>query len=213
MFFMFRTFWIRFIKKASHKRYEAGLSVSYKLDEIDLRIISSLTKDSRKTVTKIAKMARISRPTAIARLERLRKNNVVHISARVNITKLGFKFALVALKTKSAESRRNTLTKLAVCPRVLTLLQTSGTQNYYAILYGENTETLLSVIESFKTFSSMEVVSWNRAKPLLPETFDLKVFLEKRKHAPCGKKCGECSSYQNNECFGCLAVTEYTGPL
>jgi len=188
--------------------------LSYKLDHIDLKIINSLAKDARKTITQIANDAGISRPTAINRLKKLRKNNVVNLGARVNVTKLGFKLGLVALKTIDVETKQKPDANLVVCPRVLLILQTSGNPNYLALLYGENTETLVSVIDCFKCFSGMEVVSWHRSKPPLKvETFDLKVFPEKNELAPCGKKCGDCSSYRNLECLGCPAVNEYKEPF
>ena len=189
-------------------------SLSYKLDKVDLRIIDSLIKDARKTITQIAKDAGISRPTAINRLKKLRESSSVILGARVNVTKLGFKLALVALKTKTVDAREKPEKNLAICPRVLMLIQSSGNPNYLALLYSENTETLLSVIECFKSFAGVDVVSWHRSKPpILPETLDLKVFPTKYELAPCGKKCGECSCYQNLECLGCPAVIEYKGPL
>jgi len=208
-----RAFFKKVIKE-SVRTVGKGLSLSYKLDKVDLRIINALAKDARKTITQIAKNTEISRPTAINRLKKLRKSDVVILGARINVTKLGFKLALVALKNKSVEARQKPDTNLAMCPRVLLLIQTSENPNYLALLYGENTETLVSVIECFKNFSGMEVISWHRSKmPLLPETFALKIFLKKNELAPCGKKCGDCSNYQNMECLGCPAVTEYKGPL
>jgi len=177
---------VRFIKKGSNT-YE-GLSMSYKLDRVDLKIINSLTEDARKTITQIAKDAGISRPTAINRLRKLRESNVICLGARINVTRLGFKLALVALKTKSGESRQKLETNLAVCPRVLLLLETNGNPQYLALLYGENTETLVSAVECFKSFSGMEMVSWRRSKPPLKiETFNLKVFPTKSELAPVEK--------------------------
>jgi len=188
--------------------------LSCELDKVDLRIINSLVKDARRTITEIARDAKISRPTAINRLKNLRESNIVSLGARININQLGFKLALVALKSKNAVAKQKPETNLAICPRVLLLLQTSGNPDYLALLYGENMETLVSVIECFKSFSEISVVSWHRSKPpLLPGTFDLKVFPAKYEIAPCGKKCGDCSFYQNTECLGCPAVTEYKGPL
>lgn len=188
--------------------------MSYKLDEVDLRIINSLAKDARKTVTLIAKEAGISRPTAISRLNKLGKNNVVRLGACVNVLELGFKLALMALMTKSTKARQKLETKLVLCPRVLMLMQTDGNPEYLALIYSENTETLVSVVECVKDISDTEMIWWHRSKlPLLPEAFDLKIFPKKHELAPCGKKCGECSSYQNQECLGCPAVKEYKGPL
>lgn len=191
--------------------------MSYELDEVDFRIIRSLSEDARKTISQIAKEADISRPTAIRRLEKLRKNDVIRLGARVNVKKLGFKLALMVFKTNGSKSTREVETDLAVCPRVLMLMHTSGNPNYFALLYSENMETLVSVIECFKSFAStrgMEIVSWHPSNmSSKSETFDLKFFPMKNELTLCGKKCGDCSSYQNQECLGCPAVTEYKGPL
>jgi DNA-binding Lrp family transcriptional regulator len=185
--------------------------MSYKLDKTDMRIIYSLGEDARNSVTQIAKDADISRPTAIVRLRRLRKNKIINLGAKINITKLGYKMALATLKADNAEAVTG-IENLVICPRVLLLTQAIGDNNYQALLYGENMETLVSVIESYKNSSNLEVVSWNRLKPLLVnEVFGVKVYLTKSEVAPCGKRCSDCPSYQNSECLGCPAVTEYKG--
>jgi len=186
----------------------------YKLDKVDLRIISSLATDARKTVSQIAKETKISRPTTMDRLKRLRESGILDLSAKVNVQRLGFKLAQVALKTRDTETSQKLEKTLANCPRVLCLTPTSGNPHYLALLYSEDTESLVSTIESLRSFSGTEVVSWHRSKPPLKiETFTLRIFLEKTKTASCGKKCGDCSSYQNLECLGCPMVIEYKGPL
>lgn len=182
------------------------------LDEVDFKLISSLARDARSTTTQIAADARISRPTAIKKLRKLTRNKVVSLGARVNLTKLGFKLALITFKTQG--NRKELKTSLFLCPRVLMLIETGGNPHYLALLYGENTETLVSTIECMKSISGMEIVSWHRLKPpILPETFALQVFPTKNEVAPCCKKCAICSNYQNKECLGCPAVTEYKGFL
>ncbi len=186
----------------------------YELDKVDWRIINSLLEDARKTITQIAADAEISRPTAIKRLKRLRKNKVISLGAGVNVAKLGFKFALVTFKAEFAEANQKLEESLVACPRVFMVTETRRNTNFLALLYGENMETLVSVIDNFKSFLGMEIVSWHRSKqPLKVETFNLELFQKKRELAPCGRKCKNCSSYQSLECLGCPAVTEYRGPL
>jgi len=188
--------------------------MSYKLDAVDLKILNSLAKDTRKTVTQIAIEVEISRPTVMKRLKKLTESNVLDLGGKVNVTKLQFKLGQMALKAKSPDAKQQLEKRLVNCPRVLFLMETSGNPHYLALLYGEDTETLVSTVESFKSFSGTEVVSWHRSKPPLKmEAFDLRIFLKKSKLAPCGKRCSDCYSYQNSECLGCPAVTEYKGPL
>jgi DNA-binding Lrp family transcriptional regulator len=184
-----------------------------KFDKIDLRIIKSLSEDCRKPTTQIAKEAGISRPTAIARIKTLTENRIIDFDAKVNIANIGLKMALLTLETDSIEEKQGIVTKLEACPRVLQLIQTIEKPNYIALVGAENAETLFSAIECLKSVLSARMTSWQRVKPIIGETFSLKIFLEKCELTPCGKKCGLCSSYQESECVGCPASKDYRGPL
>lgn len=186
---------------------------SCKIDSVDLRIIKSLSEDCRKSTTQIAKEAGISRPTAIARLRNLAKKHIVDFNAKVNVANMGFKVALVNMQTENVEERQRTVRLLETCPRVLQLVQAIEKPNYSALVCAENAETLLSAINCLSSILTAKITSWQRVKPLIGNTFDLKIFLEKCKLTPCGKKCGLCSSYQESECVGCPATKDYKGPL
>jgi DNA-binding Lrp family transcriptional regulator len=187
--------------------------MSKKFDEIDLRIMKSLSDDCRKSTTQIAKEAGISRPTAIARLKNLVENQLVDFGAKVNVINMGFKMALLNLEADTIEAKREILSKLEACPRVLQLIQTIEKPCYVALVSAENAETLLSTIECLRDVLSARIVAWQRAKPIIGESFDLKILLEKCDLTPCGKKCGICSNYQELECVGCPATKNYKGPL
>jgi DNA-binding Lrp family transcriptional regulator len=182
------------------------------IDEIDLRIMRSLTEDCRKSTTQIAKEAGISRPTAIARMNQLAKRNIVDFGAKVNIGKLGFKLALITLETDETHTRQDIVDKLAACPRVLQIVQAIAKPHYTALVCAETAETLLSSVECIRNVLSARMVSWERVKPVIGETFDLKIFLEKCELTPCGKKCGICVSYTDSDCIGCPATTDYKVP-
>ena len=184
-----------------------------KFDEIDLKIIKSLSIDCRKSTTQIAKEAGISRPTAIARLKNLGQNQLVDFGAKVNVINMGFKMALLNLEADTIEAKKEILSKLEACPRVLQLIQTIEKPCYVALVSAENAETLLSTIECLRDVLSARIVTWQRAKPIIGESFDLKILLEKCDLTPCGKKCGICSNYQELECVGCPATKNYKGPL
>jgi Lrp/AsnC family leucine-responsive transcriptional regulator len=187
--------------------------LSIKLDEIDLKIIKSLTQNCRKTTSQIAKEARISRPTAIARMKALEENRVIDFSARVNLTTLGLKLALVTYQVDETQMKQDVLAKVKNCPRILQLLRTVNSSVYTALIFAENTETKLSAIDCIRSVLNAKTISSQRVKPVLGETFDLKIFLEKCELTPCGKKCGICSNYEDYECIGCPATKCYKGPL
>ena len=187
--------------------------MSVRLDAIDLKIIKSLTQDCRKSTSQIAKEARISRPTAIARLKALKENRVIDFSARVNLVTLGLKLALVTYQLDEKQIKQDVLAKVGKCPRILQLFRTVNSSIYTALIFAENTETKLSAIDCLRSLLNAKTISSQRVKPVLGETFDLKIFLEKCELTPCGKKCGICSNYEDSECVGCPATKYYKGPI
>jgi Lrp/AsnC family leucine-responsive transcriptional regulator len=187
--------------------------LSCRLDAIDLKIIKSLTQNCRKSTSQIAKEARISRPTVIARLRALTENRVIDFSARVNLRALGLKLALVTYQIDETQPKQDVLAKVKNCPRVLQLFRMVNSSIYTALIFAENTETKLSAIECLRSVLNAKTISSQRVKPVLGETFDLKIFLEKCELTPCGKKCGICSNYEESECVGCPATKYYKGPI
>jgi DNA-binding Lrp family transcriptional regulator len=184
-----------------------------KFDDVDLKIIKSLSEDCRKSTSQIARETEISRPTAIARIKNLADEQLVDFGAKVKIANMGFKMASLALETDTGEAKIESTAVLETCPRVLQLVQTIEKPHYSALVWAEDSGTLLSVIECLRTVLSATIASWQRVKPIIGDAFDLKVFLEKCELTPCGKRCGLCSSYQESECTGCPPTKDYRGPL
>ena len=187
--------------------------MSCKVDDVDVRILKSLSEDCRKSTTQVAKETGISRPTAIARTKRLADDHIIDFGAKVNVTKLGFKMALLTIERDTAAKEEDMVERLAACPRVLQLVQTVGKPEYTALLCAEDADTMLSAIECLKSVLNAKVNSWQRVRPVLGESFNLKIFLEKCEFTPCGKKCGICASYQESACVGCPSTRDYKGPL
>jgi Lrp/AsnC family leucine-responsive transcriptional regulator len=185
-----------------------------RVDNLDLEILKALSENARKTMAQIAKEVGISRPTAMARLKTLNDKQIVDFNTRVNVRKLGLKLALITFENDNAETQQqlpDLITRLKACPRILQLVQGIDKPTYTALICAENAETLLSSIECIRSVLNAKIVTWQRIKPIIGETFDLKLFLEKCELTPCGKKCGLCSDYQESECIGCPATTEYKG--
>jgi len=175
--------------------------------------MKSLSEDSRKSTTQIAKEAGTSRPTAIARIKHLSKNQILDFGAKLNLTKLGLKLATVNFEADKAEESQQLVEKLRLCPRVLQLIQSVGKLNYSALIYAEDAETLLSTLDCLESLLGIKLTSYQRVLPLIGESFRLKIQPEKCAKAPCGKECGICLSYRHVECAGCPATKEYRGPI
>ena len=183
------------------------------IDELDLRIIKSLSEDCAKSTTQITKEVRSSRPTVIARIANLKKSKIVDCGAKVNVSKLGFKLASIHFEAKDAQSEEHLVATIKKCPRLLQLFQITGKPIYLALVYTENAETLLSTIDCLSTVLNAKTISYQRVIPLIDESFNLRISLEKCDVTPCGKECGLCIAYKQNECFGCPTTKAYKGQI
>jgi len=184
-----------------------------KKEELDLRLIKSLSENCRKSITQIAKEVRISRPTAIARINALSKKEIIDFDAKINIAKLGFKLISVHFELQKEEETKSLLAKLLICPRILQLFQEVGKNRFTAVMFAENAETMMSAVECLRTALNVNIASWERIICLKGESFGLKIALDKCEKTPCGRECGTCISFQQSECLGCPSTEDYKGPL
>jgi DNA-binding Lrp family transcriptional regulator len=184
-----------------------------KKEEIDLRLIKSLSENCRKPITQVAKEVGISRPTAIARTNGLAKKEIIDFGVKINVAKLGFKLISVHFELQKEIENENTLAKLSACPRVLQLFQEVGKNRFTAVMFAENTETMISAVECLRTALNVNITSWERIICLKGDSFGLKIALDKCEKTPCGQECGICISFKQSECLGCPSTKDYKGPL
>jgi DNA-binding Lrp family transcriptional regulator len=183
------------------------------IDELDLKFIKSLSKNSRKTITQIAKEVGTSRPTAISRINSLAENKIVDFGVKINIAKLGFKLISVHFDLEKWEETESILAKLLTCPRLLQLFQEVGKNRFTAVMFAENAETMISAAECLRTALNANITSWERIISLAGDSFSLKISLDKEEKTPCGRECRVCISFQQLECLGCPSTKDYKGPL
>jgi DNA-binding Lrp family transcriptional regulator len=183
------------------------------LDEHDFRIMKSLGEDCRKSVTQIAKEAMTSRPTAMARINQLSENKIIDFGTKIIIQNLDLKLAAIHFETDKGQTTQQIIDTLKACPRVLQLIQLAGKPNYTALVYVEDADTLLSSIECLESVLKVKITSYQRVLPLIGDSFSLKIVLDKCEKTPCGKDCGLCLAYQQNECAGCPSTKDYRGPI
>jgi DNA-binding Lrp family transcriptional regulator len=187
--------------------------MSRTIDALDVKIMKSLSEDCRKSTTQIAKEAGTSRPTAIARISQLSENQIIDFGAKINLPKLGLKLASIHFETDVSEGAEQITEKLKRCPRIVQLFQLTGKPNYTALIYVEDAETLLSGIECLESYLGLKITSYQRIVPLIGESFNLNITLEKCSKTLCGKECSLCLAYQQVECAGCPSTKEYKGPI
>jgi DNA-binding Lrp family transcriptional regulator len=178
-------------------------------DEIDLKIISNLIEDSRISMTDLAKKTGLSRPTVSARLKKLRENAILLTSSGLNLAKFGYKIANVSLEVVDETNRSEIEKILRICPRVLTGFRTSSKANYYASVWGENEQTIISTIESFRDFQGVNIIEINYLGTPFKGEIIIKPPNPEKKITPCGNICSECKRYENSLCLGCPTPLDY----
>ena len=184
------------------------------MDKTDLKIIQSLRKNARRSITDLAKDSGVSRPTLMKRLDKLIKDRSIGLDAGINLKKLGFQIGCIGIEVEGSEKRSEVQKILENCPRVIMILCPFEKVTFSVYLYGEDLETLRSTIYGFNEIPDTKIVYVNYSEaPLYPKILPVNIYIKKGTVTPCGRKCSECFSYQQDLCLGCPAVVEYKGPL
>jgi DNA-binding Lrp family transcriptional regulator len=178
-------------------------------DEIDLKIISHLIEDSRISMTDLAKKTGLSRPTVSARLKKLRENEILLTPSGLNLAKFGYKVATVSLEVVDENNRSELEKILRICPRVLTGFRISSKANFHASVWGENEQTILSTIESFRDFPGVNIIEISYLGTPFKGDILIKPPNPVKEITPCGKICSECNRYANSLCLGCPTSLNY----
>jgi len=184
-----------------------------KLDSLDLKIIHNLQKDGRISITELAERVESSRPTVTSRLKRLIDDELVIISGGLNLRKFGFKIACVGLEVKKDDTRKEVKQYLKNCPRVLSLYRIPGKANIYISMWGEDRQTLNSMIESFRDTPNVDVIYTHYVGTPIHGNISINVEPSKEGETPCGRTCSNCHRYNNSWCLGCPLTTDYKNPL
>ena len=189
------------------------------MDEVDRKIISQLQLDGRTTFANLAKVVGYTSMGVKKRVEKLLEENVIKISALVNVEPLNLYAAIVLLEMEGAEAMQGLLERFRECPRVVQIYTTLGGYNLIALVVAENRDTLESI--------SMEKCSLRSAKGIRRSEFypigniHYTSFLPVREHlthkgrtiTPCDVDCRPCQRYKSKKCVGCPTASYYQGPL
>jgi len=189
------------------------------MDKIDWKLIKQLRSDGRKTYKELGETIGFTSLGAKKRIEKLRKKNLIHISALVNTDALDLRLALILLEIENAETMRNIIDRYSKCPRVINFFTTMGGYNLIALVMAEDQATLESesmekcALRSGEGIRRSEVYLIGRIHhyPFLPLKAD--ALKEKGDITPCGVHCKDCPSFQDEKCVACPALSYYRGPL
>jgi Lrp/AsnC family transcriptional regulator for asnA, asnC and gidA len=185
-------------------------------DDIDKIIISELQKDGRATLSQIGEKIGISHVAVRKRLEKLLKENLINVSANLNMESTDAKTAIITVEVENYERLQKLEELFADCPRVILTLTLSAS-NLMMVIFGENITTLESIIgvcsvRVQKGIRRSDVQIGNL--PLYPKFLPLRICGERNKdNAPCGANCANCKKFMDKKCLGCPPTRCYTGPL
>ena len=200
------------------------------VDEIDLKIISDLQNDGRKSLTaignEIIKKKRnfdgkeeeqhgISHVSVKKRLNKLVDNQFIKVTADLNAEKFNFQLALITAEVESHEVSQNIIRKFSNCPRVIFLSTLGGgSYNIACMIACEDRETLNSVL-AVCSLRNHEGIRRSEVSicdtPIVPKFIPTKIFNQgcnlDNNHREID--CSLCDKYNNGKCIGCPASEFY----
>jgi len=189
------------------------------MDEVDRKIISQLQADGRTTLEKLGRTTGYTSMGVKKRLEKLLEDEVIRVSAQMNLKYFNMRLAMVLIETDGFETMERLLKRFEECPRIIYIFTLIGGYNMMALIAAENQKTLESIsmgkcsLRSGRgirrsEFYQIKDISYS---PLMP----VRIRLTHRglKEAPCGVNCNYCNRFKYEECVGCPATEYYRGNL
>jgi len=190
-----------------------------KIDNVDRKIISELLKDGRASYVKLGKAVGYSIMGAKRRVMKMLSEDLIRISADVNIEKMNLQAALILVEFESRDALNECLEKFEKCPRIINMFTLFAGYNLAALIIAEDKDTLES--ESIERCSLKCSRGIRRTEfypigtvffsPFLKVRMDL--VTRNKEVAPCNVRCDSCERYQSDKCVGCPATVFYKGPL
>jgi DNA-binding Lrp family transcriptional regulator len=184
-----------------------------KIDSLDIAILSHLKNDGRESLTRLAEEIGSSRQTIANRLKRLMGDGRVIIKGGFDLRKFGLKVASVGLEVKNEATRQEVEKRFRNCPRVLTIFRTPEKANIHIDVWGEDDQTLNSMIEGFRDIENVDIIYTHYLGHPIHGDVIVNVVPNQQKVTPCGQQCNDCYRYNNLWCTGCPTTTNYRTPF
>jgi DNA-binding Lrp family transcriptional regulator len=189
------------------------------MDQVDRKIVSQLLVDGRTSFEKLGKEAGLTGVGVKKRMKKMVEQDIMKVSALLNVEKLGIFAALVLLEIESTEAMREILQRFKDCPRVVQIFSTLGGYNLIALVLAENRETLESISLEKCSLRSAQGIRRSEFYPIGRIYYT--PFLQVRENlahkdritAPCNVDCRTCGSFREKRCVSCPATKDYKGPL
>ncbi|MDH5389641.1 MAG: winged helix-turn-helix transcriptional regulator [Candidatus Bathyarchaeota archaeon] len=189
------------------------------MDEIDRKIVSQLQLDGRTTLKELSRIVGYTSMGIKKRVRNLLEQDVIKVSALLNIEPLKLCAAILFLEIESAEAMHKLLERFRNCPRVVHIFTTLGGYNLIALIMAEDPETLQSISIEKCSLRSSEGIRRSEFYPI--GNINYSPFLPIREHlthkerttTPCNVDCRPCNRYKAQKCVGCPATIYYRGTL
>jgi DNA-binding Lrp family transcriptional regulator len=175
--------------------------------------------DGRTTLKELSRIVGYTSMGVKKRVKNLLEQDVIKVSALLNIKPLNLCAAIMFLEIESAEAMNRLLERFKDCPRVVQIFTTLGGYNLIALIVAENQETLESISIEKCSLRSSEGIRRSEFYPI--GNINYSPFLPIREHlthkektiTPCNVDCRPCSRYKAEKCVGCPAMSYYKGTL
>jgi len=189
------------------------------LDVIDKKIIAKLQEDGRTSYRKLGEMFNFTIMGVKRRVQKMLSQNLIRVSAEVNIEALNLYAALVLLELESRDMLDRILERFKECPRIVNVFIMLAGYNLAILMIAEDRDTLESESLEKCSLRSHEGVRRSEFYPIGSIQYSPflhireKLATKDRTITPCNIDCGSCKRYQTKKCVGCPATKYYRGPL
>ncbi len=187
------------------------------MDEVDRKLLSMLHDNGRATLKQLGDTVNYS-PTGVKkRMERLIDQNVMKVSALLNLETLNIQSALLLLELESGSAIQKFQERFKGCPRIVNMFSTLGGFNLAILMIAEDTNALEGISSGHCPLRAHEGV---RRSEFYPISGQLSPYLPLKEHlvrtnseiTPCQWNCKTCQRYIDEKCLGCSATSLYRGP-
>ena len=128
-----------------------------KLDEIDKKIATIVTKRSRIPFRQVAEQLGISTKTVIQRYKKLRENLLTRSSITLDLTKLGYKaMADLYIKVSNRSKLTDIYNQLLKIPNLIVIIRLFGNYDLYAAIALEDFDKMFEVSEYISKINGLE---------------------------------------------------------
>jgi Lrp/AsnC family transcriptional regulator for asnA, asnC and gidA len=118
------------------------------LDDIDSRIIHSLVKNARITLSQMSKEIEVPDATISNRLKKLDKNVIKQYTLILDLDKFGLKVTAIIIIQTESEKHRNVELKLAKLEEVSEVYSISGEYDILIKVWAQSLEELNNIVNS-----------------------------------------------------------------